>query len=255
MKNKIRVLSLFDGIAVARQALKELDIDCDYYASEIDKFAIQTAKANHPDIIQMGDVKNVGGFVVDIELMIGGFPCQSFSIAGNRKGLRDERGQLFFELLRILKEVKPKYFLFENVASMSKENQAFISEKLGVEPIMINSDRFVQQNRKRLYWTNIKIADLPERPDWQGKFYQWRRTYFRENKNGVCPTLTANMGTGGHNIPLLSMNKNDRLSVKEVAALQGLPRDYCSMVSKTQAYRAIGNSFTLPVIKHILKGL
>jgi DNA (cytosine-5)-methyltransferase 3A len=258
---KLKILSIFDGIAGCRQALKELNIDCDYYASEIDKYAIQVANANHPDITQLGDVKSITKgdemffYLNNFDLLIGGFPCQSFSIAGNRKGLQDERGQLFFEALRILNEVKPKFFLFENVASMSKDNQDFISEKLGVKPIMINSDRFVQQNRKRLYWTNIKIDKLPERPNWKGDFYQWRRTYYRKNQSGVCPTLTANMGTGGHNVPLKSMNKNDKLSVNEVANLQGFPDNYVSMVSNTQAYKALGNSFTVPVIKHILKSI
>jgi DNA (cytosine-5)-methyltransferase 3A len=265
----MKVLSLFDGIAGARQALKELNIDCEYYASEIDKYAMQVASANHPDILQIGDIKNIfyahndltfaneKGFNycqdVNFTLLIGGFPCQSFSIAGNRKGLDDERGQLFFEALRILNEVKPKYFLFENVASMSKSNQDFISEKLGVQPVMINSDRFLQQNRERLYWTNIKIDELPKRPNWKGQYYQWRRTYFRENKSGVCPTLTANMGSGGHNVPLKSKNLKDKLSVREVCKLQGFPDGYCDLVSKTQGYKALGNSFTIPVIKHIIK--
>jgi len=183
---KIRILSIFDGIGGARQALKELDIDCDYYASEIDPYAIQIAKANHPDIGHIGDVNNLftdytgalpwkilrWGECGDMaytdcrdgifDLLIGGFPCQSFSIAGNKKGFEDERGNLFFELLRILKEVKPKYFLFENVASMSKANKDFITEKLGVEPIMINSNLVTAQNRKRLYFTNIPDIKQPE---------------------------------------------------------------------------------------------
>jgi DNA-cytosine methyltransferase len=280
----LSVLSVFDGISGCRQALKELNIDCEYYASEIDKYAIQVAKANHPDIIQLGEVKNMYTDYTgnppwqilrwgesgdmrytssrrpfheesEFDLMVGGFPCQSFSIAGNRKGLEDDRGQLFFELLRILKEVKPKYFLFENVASMSKDNQAFISEKLGVEPIMINSDRFVQQNRERLYWTNIDINELPKRPDWEGNFYQWRRTHFRKNKSGVCPALTANMGIGGHNVPLKSEDLKDKLSVKECERLQGFPDNYTDGVSSTQRYKALGNSFTVPVIKHILQSI
>ncbi len=274
---KLKILSLFDGIGGCRQALKEMDIDCEYYASEIDRYAIQIAKANHPDIVQIGDVKQIKfapmqgrfslkrghnfsnknidnpiDFDLNFDLLCAGFPCQSFSIAGNQKGFEDERGQLFYELLRILEEVKPKYFFFENVSSMSKPNQDFISEKLGVQPVMINSDRFVQQNRKRLYWCNFPIAELPERPNWQGDYYQWRRTYFRHNKSGVCPTLTANMGTGGHNVPLKSEDLQDKLSVGEVAELQGFPQDFCSTVSSTQGYKALGNSFTVPVIKHIL---
>ena len=270
----MRILSLFDGISGCRQALKELNIDCDYYSSEIDRFAIQISKANHPDIKQIGDIKGVhvedgwifynqnnnpmengGSFKTGIDLLIGGFPCQSFSIAGNRKGFEDERGNLFFEALRILKEVKPKYFIFENVASMSKDNQDFISNKLGVKPVLINSDLFIQQNRPRLFWTNIKIDELPKRPEWDSQYYQWRRTYFRENKSGVCPALTANMGTGGHNVPLKSKNLEDKLSVSEVAELQVFPAGYCDSVSKSQGYKALGNSFTVSIIKHILKSV
>lgn len=268
----IKVLSLFDGIGGAREALKELDIDCKYYASEIDKYAIQIAKKNNEDINHIGDIRaifvdkdylfydhkiGVKCFLPsnNFDLVIAGPPCQSFSIAGKKKGFEDERGQLFFKAARILKAVRPKNFVFENVASMSKENQDIISQKLGVEPIIINSDRFLPQNRKRLYWTNIKIEELPQRPLWKEKYYQWRRSYFRENKSGVCPTLTANMGTGGHNVPLKTQNLKDKLTVGEVANLQGFDKDYCNCISKTQGYKAIGNSFTIPVIKHILKNI
>lgn len=253
MKNKLfRVLSLFDGIAGARQALKELNIDCEYYASEVDKYAIQVAKSNHPDIVHLGDVKTVKNYN-NVDLLIGGSPCQDLSIAKkDRKGLEGDRSSLFYEYLRILNKVQPKYFILENVASMSKESKAIITQELGVQPLLINSDRFVQQNRQRLYWTNIAINALPARTDWQGTFYQWRRTYFRKNKSGVCPTLTANMGTGGHNVPLKSQNLQDKLTTNEVCKLQGFPDNYVSMVSNTQGYKALGNSFTVPVIKHIL---
>ena len=174
----MKVLSLFDGISGAAQALKELGLECDYYASEIDKYAIQISKANHPDIIQIGDVKglvvedgyifhnqnndpmkNGGSFKADIDLLVAGFPCQSFSIAGNQKGFGDERGQLFFDLLRILNQVKPKYFIFENVFSMGKANKAFIDEKLGIGHIMINSALVTAQCRKRIYWVG-KLVNM-----------------------------------------------------------------------------------------------
>lgn len=178
--NNMKVLSLFDGIGGARQALKELNIDCEYYASEIDPYAIQIAKDNHPDIESVGDVKDIeyeNGVLyfnklhmeayikwfktVEIDLLIGGSPCQNLSIAGNGEGLKGEKSSLFYEYVRILKEIKPKYFLFENVASMSKENQNLISEELGVEPIMINSNLVTAQNRKRLYFTNIPNIEQP----------------------------------------------------------------------------------------------
>ena len=413
----MKVLSLFDGIAACRQALKELNIDCEYYASEIDKYAIQIAKANHPDIIQLGDVKeldnwnlvlnDLGGITNGrknhVDLLIGGFPCQSFSIAGSRKGFEDERGQLFFEMMRILEEIKPKYFLFENVASMSKDNQAFISEKLGVEPIMINSALLTAQNRKRLYWVGklvngeyeqvkigqpedqkIYLKDIVEgevvESSISGHFnkvkyeiikksYQKRvnkipnefnkylkesrgnltykevainldlplsqaEHYFRTDKsraipsinnykkikkllnlnnewdnlvmdfetkqstyeqnlrlyniNGKSPTLTlscnvpirlGHFNKGGQGDRVYSMNGKSvclsangggrgaktglydidkvirKLTPTECCRLQGFPDDYVSMVSNTQGYKGLGNSFTVPVIKHILTNL
>lgn len=603
MKNKIKVLSLFDGIGGARQALKELNIDCEYYASEIDKWAIQVAKANHPDIVQLGDVKKLNinvlhlsgaydkfevllnqthqsydnlqdiiskqemlywlneGFTIsakigtqiksensptsasiqgnneiwfsksglgdigklpryegsgddreeiysgtwqellqcgkwryvyranngdqeknikranreeskpkdkrevkasnyksvqdirikkeafrynkksDVEtkkqkeifrrtkdpkkwsgkkeknrreeatnyvceisnaiqskydtitvermqryflsvykkmevtlvksadsidifkgkfqLICGGFPCQSFSIAGNRKGLQDERGQLFFEALRILNEVKPKYFLFENVASMSKANQDFISEKLGIKPTLINSSLLTAQQRKRLYWVgklvngkyeqvnieqpedkkiylkdiiesgvvdrdksycidanyfkggNLKsyfeksrrqlVFDEPVRVAHLNKGGQGDRIYATNAKSVTLSALSGGLGakTGlyavaqrGRNIIngkrkdikgaktkqrfetcyseksncLTSVQKDSllldlgnatirKLTPTECERLQGFPDSYTSCVSNTQRYKALGNSFTVPVIKHILKNI
>ena len=279
-----RILSLFDGVSACQVALKNLGIEYNYYASEIDPYAIKVTQGNFPNTIQLGNVKYIAFSEMEIfdkflmlkkrkkiltlrtkkfecirelelfDILCGGSPCQDLSIAKkDRKGLEGERSGLFYEYVRILNEVKPKYFLFENVASMSKEAQNMISEELRVQPIMINSDIFVQQNRKRLYWTNIPIDNLPERPDWQGDFYQWRRNHFRKNKSGVCPTLTANMGTGGHNVPLKSENKEDKLTVNECCRLQGFPDGFIDSISRTQGYKALGNSFTVPVIEHILK--
>ena len=128
MKNKLKVLSLFDGISGARQALKELNIDCDYYASEIDKWAIQVSKKNHPDIFQLGDVNNIGTknpypkeLLERCDLLIFGSPCTDLSIAKrNRQSLNGQQSSLFFEAVRIMKDLKPKYFVMENVASMSR---------------------------------------------------------------------------------------------------------------------------------------
>ena len=162
----MKVLSLFDGISGCRQALKELNIDCEYYASEIDKYAIEVAKANHPDIIHIGDVKGITKgdemffYLNNFDLLIGGSPCQDLSIAKkDRKGLEGDRSSLFYEYVRILKEVKPKYFILENVASMSKESKNIITKELfDIEPIMINSALLTAQNRKRLYWVG-KLID------------------------------------------------------------------------------------------------
>lgn len=155
----MNVLSLFDGISAGRVALERAGIKVDkYYACEIDPYAIKIAQANYPDTIQLGSVVDVSAadIPVDIDLLIGGSPCQAFSNAGNKKGFNDDRGQLFFEYVRLLRELKPKYFLLENV-KMKPEHEAIITEHLGVEPIEINSSLVSAQNRKRLYWTNINF--------------------------------------------------------------------------------------------------
>ena len=218
----MKVLSLFDGISAARQALKELNIDCEYYASEIDKFAIQVAKANHPDIIHIGDVKNLfkyhhfndGRYSQfynmkrgDINLLIGGSPCQDLSIAKkDRKGLKGDRSSLFYEYLRILNETKPKYFILENVASMSKESQEIITKELfDIEPVMINSALLTAQNRKRLYWVG-KLID--------GEYKQVK----------------------------IEQPEDQKIYLKDILE-NGL------------AYQEKSNSFTVPVIKHIINNL
>jgi len=165
----MKVLSLFDGISCARVALNRAGLKVrEYYASEIDKYAIEIAQKNYPDTVQMGDIKNLltnytGHRFDNIDLLIGGSPCQDLSIAkAGRKGLKGERSGLFYEYVRILQEVKPKYFILENVASMPKEAQETITKLLGVEPIMINAALVSAQNRKRLFWTNIKGITEPE---------------------------------------------------------------------------------------------
>jgi len=229
-----------------------------YFASEVDKYAIQIANKNYPDTIHIGDVKDVmhpesfDGNKID--LVIGGSPCQGFSFAGKKLNFNDSRSKLFFEYARLVKECNPKYFLLENV-KMKQESQDVITKILGVNPILINSDLFVQQNRERLYWTNIPLESLPERPDWSGNFYQWRRTYFRENKSGVSPCLTANMGTGGHNVPLKSKDLKDKLTPADCETLQSIPKNYTEGVSNTQRYKMIGNGWTVDVISHIFKNL
>jgi DNA-cytosine methyltransferase len=251
----MKVLSLFDGMSCGQIALQRAGIDVsEYMACELDKYAIKVTQANYPNTIQMGDVTKVGGRFLKPDLLIGGSPCQGFSFAGKQLNFNDPRSKLFFEFVRILRESKPKYFLLENVR-MKKEYQDVISEHLGVEPIEINSDRFVQQNRARLYWTNMRVSELPKRPDWKGNFYQWRRTYFRMNKNGVCPCFTANMGTGGHNVALKTKDLKDKLTPIECERLQTVPDNYTNHVSNTQRYKMLGNGWTVDVIAHIFRGL
>ena len=157
----MKVLSLFDGMSCGQIALKKAGIPVTkYFASEIDKHAIKVTQENFPDTIQLGSVTDVTTDQVgEIDLLIGGSPCQGFSFAGKNLNFDDPRSKLFFEYVRLLKELKPKYFLMENVR-MSKKSQDIISEHLGVEPIVINSNLVSAQNRHRLYWTNIPF-DMP----------------------------------------------------------------------------------------------
>jgi DNA (cytosine-5)-methyltransferase 3A len=175
----INVLSLFDGMSCGQQALERAGIEVDnYFASEIDKYAIQVTMANYPNTKQLGSVVNVNGFdLPKIDLLIGGSPCQSFSFAGKRKGMATKceteiltlnhylelkadgyefEGQsyLFWEFMRLLNECKPKYFLLENV-EMGDKWEKVLSKAIGVNGIHINSSLVSAQNRKRIYWTNI----------------------------------------------------------------------------------------------------
>jgi DNA-cytosine methyltransferase len=159
----ITVVSLFDGGSCALVALKEMGIKVDkYIASEVDVHAIKVSSQNHPEIIQVGDVTKLnheeilemcGGHV---DLLIGGSPCQDLSIAkSNRKGLSGARSGLFWNFVEAKEKLNPKYFLLENVASMSADNRQIISDNMGVDAININSNKLSAQMRSRLYWTNI----------------------------------------------------------------------------------------------------
>lgn len=161
----MNILSLFDGISCGRVALERAGIPVEtYYASEVDKYAIQISKAMFPDIIHLGDVFNIGFHSLPkIDLLCGGSPCQDLSVAKtDRKGLKGSKSSLFWEYVRVWKEHNPTYFLFENVASMRKEDRDIITRTFGVEPIMINSALVSAQQRKRLYWTNISGITQPK---------------------------------------------------------------------------------------------
>jgi len=159
----LNVLSLFDGMSCGRIALDRLGIKVDnYYSSEIDKYAMKVSEANYPDIIQIGDVTKINyDELPQIDLIMGGSPCQGFSFAGKQLAFDDPRSALFFCFWRAVKHLKPKYFLLENVR-MKKEYLDVISEYMGVEPIMINSALVSAQNRVRYYWTNIPGIEQPE---------------------------------------------------------------------------------------------
>ena len=164
-KNReIRVLSLFDWMSCGQQALEQAGIPVSvYYASEIDKYAIQITQKNYPNTIQLWDVTKWREWNLwEIDMIIGGSPCQDLSIAGKRAWFDWARSWLFWDMVDIIAHYKPKYFLLENVASMSKDNKAIITEAMWVEPILINSALLTAQNRKRLYWTNISWITQPK---------------------------------------------------------------------------------------------
>lgn len=164
MNRKLNVFSAFDGIGTGYQILKELGYDCNYYASEIETDAISVAMKNHPDTIQLGDIEQITkeSFNHDIDLVIGGSPCQDLSIQmRDGEGLKGSKSRLFFKFYDLVKDLKPKYFLLENV-KMKKVYEDQITELLGVEPLNINSNLVSGQNRNRLYWTNIPNVTIPE---------------------------------------------------------------------------------------------
>lgn len=162
--NGINVLSLFDGMSCGQIALREAGIKVNkYFASEIDKFAIQQTQHNFPDTVQLGSVTGVrAADLPHIDLLIGGSPCQGFSFAGKQLNFNDPRSVLFFEYVRILREIQEYnpgvLFLLENVR-MRKECEQVITDQLGLEPVVINSALVSAQNRVRLYWTNIRTRE------------------------------------------------------------------------------------------------
>lgn len=164
----MKVLSLFDGMSCAQVALNNLGIkDYTYYASEIDKYSITVTQENYPETIQLGDINNFNKWDIpwnEIGLIIAGFPCQSWSVAGLQKGLKDPRGQLALVLLEAFNKVKEHNlnvkFLFENVR-MKKENLNYMDNLFGVKHVMINSALITAQNRVRCYWTNIEDIAQP----------------------------------------------------------------------------------------------
>lgn len=163
----MRVLSLFDGISCAYQSLIRAGIPVDvYYTSEIDKYTEIVSRNHVPDAIRLGDVCGVkASDVGEIDLLISGFPCTQLSQSNtkDRSGLEGAQSKLFWESIRIHNEVKPKWFIYENVASMSKENEKIITDTLGVEPVMLNASLVSAQVRKRLFWTNIPVAPLEDK--------------------------------------------------------------------------------------------
>jgi site-specific DNA-cytosine methylase len=261
----VNVLSLFDGMSCGQIALERLGINVDnYYASEIDKYAIKIAQKNYPDTIHVGDVTklNAADIPNKIDLLIGGSPCQGFSFAGKQLNFDDPRSKLFFEFVRLYKELKPKYFMLENVR-MKKECQDVISEYLGVEPIAINSNLVSAQNRYRLYWTNIPVVGQPI--DKGIMLMDIIDNGFVDRDKSHC--LDANYFKGGNLKSYFEKNRRQlvfsgkhkdnfrKLNPVECERLQTVPDNYTKGVSNTQRYKMLGNGWTVDVIAHIFKNL
>jgi site-specific DNA-cytosine methylase len=259
----MNVLSLFDGMSCGRIALERCGHKVDrYFASEIDKYAMKVAKANYPDIEHLGDVRSVEtDNLPDIDLLIGGSPCQGFSFAGRHLNFQDQRSRLFFEYVRILEETQPRYFLLENVR-MSKESERVISEFLDCEPITINSNLVSAQNRHRLYWTNIPFDGLPD--DRGIKLSGIIESGNVDRDKAHC--IDANYWKGGNLKSYFEKNRRQlvfgesvedyrKLTPIECERLQTVPDNYTAHVSNTQRYKMLGNGWTVDVVAHILKNM
>ena len=226
----MNVLSLFDGMSCGMIALDRLGIKVDkYYASEIDKYAMQVSAANYPEIIQVGDITKLDlSTLPKIDLVMGGSPCQGFSFAGKQLAFDDPRSALFFEFVKCVEALKPKYFLLENV-KMKKEYLDIISEYMGVEPILINSSLVSAQSRQRYYWTNIPNVEQPKDKNIMLK------TILEED--AVEPMLSNIYGGFGEKKPRIHTGKS--VTIRTASGGGHIPSVYKkSHVIKAQYYKS-----------------
>lgn len=303
---------LFGGVGGIELGFEQAGFNV-IWANELDEKASITYNLNHKHELRVDDIHNVVPYdFPDVDILTGGFPCQAFSIAGYRKGFEDDRGNLFFEILRLVTVKKPRVLFLENVKNLVGHDNGntfkVIKESLEengyhVKDKVMNGCEYgnVPQNRERIYIVAFadrndyekfefpgpipltkKLSDVidfenkvddrfyytPEKcifyehleNDIKNKntIYQWRRKYVRENKSGVCPTLTANMGTGGHNVPLIYTDFGIRkLTPKECFNLQGFP-DYFELpdnLAISHLYKQAGNSVVVPVVQRIAENI
>jgi site-specific DNA-cytosine methylase len=283
----MNVLSLFDGMSCGQIALDKLGIKIDkYFSSEIDKYAIEITQKNYPKTIQLGSVEFVTKEMINnkIDLLIGGSPCQGFSSAGKQLNFEDPRSKLFFEYIRLLKDLKPKYFLLENVG-MKKEWQDIISNLLNVEPIEINSKLMSAGLRKRIYWTNIPGVKKPKDKGillndiLEKSFSEKEKSYCIDANYGKGSNLKRYLHRGSRQIVFTDQNfmnsitqnkpkeedcnkigKDNRdkwrfLTPNECEKIQTVPKDYTLGVPKFWRYHMLGNGWTVDVITHIFKNI
>jgi len=306
--NKIKFIDLFAGVGGIGLGFEKAGFKT-VFANDNDEFCKITYDINSKDVklntenIWKLDISNIPNF----DILLAGFPCQAFSIAGYRKGFGDKKigGDLFFRIAEILEERKPKGFLLENVKNLQghdKGNTFKIIEKtlkklgyyLKIETLNSMTHGNIPQNRERIfivgfldkekrdafefpketplkksfrefvknevdkkYYYNDKplFKKIKEDVDSEHVVYQWRRKYVRVNKKGVVPTLTANMGTGGHNVPIIKNGKGIRkLTPKECFMLQGFPKNFkLPNLADNKLYHQAGNSVTVSVVKRIAK--
>ena len=315
---KYKMASLFAGIGGIDYGFEFAGIQ-PIWANEIDKYCAVTFTANHKDIkLIVDDICNIKGKnIPKVDILAGGFPCQPFSIAGYRKGFEDDRGNMFFQIMRLVDEMadnknKPRVIFLENVKNLKTHDKGHtydvIKEKLKkhkyyVTEKVLNTCEYgnLPQNRERIFivgflnkkdyenfkWPN-KIAltkTIDKVVDWDAEvdkkylygsekkcykllkenitekntIYQYRRVYVRANKGGVCPTLTANMGMGGHNVPLIINNKNKirKLLPIECLKLQGFPDDFIipSELCDSRVYKQAGNAVSVNVVKRVASNI
>ncbi len=304
----MNVGELFAGIGGIGLAFKQAGFDIGW-ANELDKKAYLTYSKNFNNYAVNEDMRKVNPIDLrSVDVLAGGFPCQSFSIAGHHKGFNDERGNLFFDILNFIDVLQPTVIFLENVKNLLTHDCGrtfkiiqgeLVSAGYYIKYKVMNTAEYsdVPQNRERLYIvcfghkehylkfkfpkpvkktksirslldSNIseefsyknsryydKLKDVMKNPD---TLYQWRRTYVRENKKGLCPTLTANMGTGGHNVPLVLDGDGIRkLTPRECARFQGFPDSFVlpKELPNSELYKQIGNSVSVPIVKAIAKNI
>lgn len=309
--SKYKVASLFAGIGGICLGFKQAGAEI-IWANEMDKNACITYRNNFgDDYLVEGNIEEVpSSHIPDFDILTAGFPCQAFSIAGYQKGFEDERGNVFFEVVRILRDKSPKAFLLENVKNLVSHDKGntfkVIKEALEahgyyIKYKVLNSMEYgnVPQNRERIYIVGFKSKEtlnnfqfpkpiklkktihsiintkdkkedkyyyknskyyemLSKAMNNKDTVYQLRRVYVRENKNNVCPTLTANMGTGGHNVPLIIDDYDIRkLTPRECLAFQGFPDDFIipNEMVNSHIYKQAGNAVSVPVVRRIAQNM
>lgn len=308
----MKAVGLFAGVGGIELGFSQNGIET-IWANEIDEKASVTYKLNHNHELITEDINNIdSNDIPDMDILLAGFPCQAFSVAGYRKGFEDERGNIFFQVARILRDKRPSVVFLENVKNLvghdSGNTYRVILETLHeygyhVKDKVLNASEYgnVPQNRERIYIVGFldenayknfefpqpiplkktlkdvvafdnKVDDKYYYTEEKYKFYdqlkeemvnkdtlyQWRRVYVRENKSNLSPTLTANMGTGGHNVPLLLAKHGIRkLTPKECFMLQGYPEDFIlpDDMAQSHLYKQAGNSVVVPVIKRIAENI